>query len=256
MQQPGRRRFVGRNGSRPTALLVHDAFSDTSMWTAAIAAIRPDASDCFTVANPLRGLGSDAAYVAATAAAIDGPVVLVGHGYGGAVASVAAATAENVVGLAFVAGFAPDAAESCIDLLRCGGAASAFLEALRPRVLRLPDGDLTELVIDPDGFASVVAGDLPPERSIPVAISQRPVAAAALEEQAPSAGWRDVPSWYLVATADQVVDADTQRFMAARAGATTFEAHASHAVAASRPEAVAELIAAATRVFHRDRRQA
>jgi len=246
MQPSAARRYAGRNGSRPTALLVHDAFTDTSMWAAAIAAVRPVVSDCFAVANPLRGLRTDAAYVAAVATSIDGPVVLVGHGYGGAVASVAAVGAPNVVGLAFVAGFAPDTAESCIDLLRRRGAPSAFFDALRPRILQLPGGDITEMIIDPDAFRAVFAADLPPDLSQAAAASQRPVATMALEEQAPSAGWRDVPSWYLVATADRIVDADTQRQMAARVGATTFESDASHAVAASRPEAVADLIAAAT----------
>src|SRR5687767_10329385 len=121
MDSPPLRRNAGRNGSTPTVLLVHDAFADTAMWAGAIAASRHLGADCVAVANPLRGLGTDADYVAAWAATIDGPVVLVGHGYGGAVISVAAAGALNVVGLAYVAGFIPDETESCVDLVRRWG---------------------------------------------------------------------------------------------------------------------------------------
>ncbi len=227
-----------RNGSIPSVLLVHDAFADTSIWAATIAACSLSGTDCVAVANPLRGLAADAGYVAALAASIDGPVVLVGHGYGGAVASVAAAASPNVAGLACVAGFAPDAGENCVGLL----APSALFEALRPRRI----GDVTELTIDRARYPEIFAADVDPGAARAAAACQRPVVAGALDEPAAVAGWRGLPVWYLVATADRLLPAENQRAMAARAGATTFETDASHAVAMSRPEAVASLIAAAT----------
>jgi len=241
-----KRRHEGRNGSTPTVLLVHDAFADTSIWAATIAACRPMGTDCVAVANPLRGLRTDAEYVAAIASLVDGPVVLVGHGYGGAVASVASAWSPNVRGLAFVAGLVPDLSESCVDILRQRAGSPALLESLCPRRIRLGSGDSTELTIDASRFATVVAQDVAPDRAAVLASCQRPIVAAAFEEPAPAAGWRDLPVWYLATTANHFIDIDVQVDLAARAGATTVQTPASHWVAASRPQAVAELIAAAT----------
>jgi pimeloyl-ACP methyl ester carboxylesterase len=233
-----------RNGSTPTVLLVHDAFADTSMWAATMAACRRAGTDCLAVANPLRGLGADAGYVAATVATIDGPVLLVGHGYGAAVACVAAAATTNVTALACVAGFTPDIGEGCVELLGWG-ASTEFLAALRPRRIRVDGAELTELSIDGDLYPEVAAADLPDDQARILAACQRPVSARALEERATAAAWREVRMWYLVAAADRLLPPDIQRALAHRAGATTFEADASHSVAVSRPDAVASLIAAA-----------
>ncbi len=238
--------YRARNGSTPTVLLVHDAFADSSIWAATIAACRRVGADCVAVANPLRGLRTDADYVAATAATIDGPVVMVGHGYGGAVVGVAAVAAANVTALACVAGFALDVGERCIDMMDHSRHPSQLLPALRPRRLRLPPGDVTELTIDAALYSDVAAADLPPDAARSLASCQRPVAATALEDHAPVAAWRSSPFWYLVAAQDRLLRPDVQRAMAQRAGATVLEADASHAVLVSRPDAVASLIAAAS----------
>jgi pimeloyl-ACP methyl ester carboxylesterase len=221
-----------------TALLVHGAFADSGSWAGTIRAA--PRLDLLAVPDPLRGLAGDAASVAASATMIDGPVVLVGHGYAGAVISVAAVAAGNVVGLVYIAGFVPDETQSCVDIL-LGGDSAEFLAALRP----YPVAGGTELYLDRTAYLEVFAGGLDPEVAAVAAATQRPVLAAALEERPAAVAWRDLPCWYLVATADRMLPARTQHAMAARAGATTAGVPASHAVPLSHPEAVAELIGAA-----------
>ena len=221
-----------------TALLVHGAFADSGSWADTIRAA--PGLGLIAVPDPLRGLAGDAASVAASATMIDGPVVLVGHGYAGAVISVAAVAAGNVVGLVYIAAFVPDETQSCVDILLAGGSES-FLAALRP----YPVIGGTELYLDRTAYPAVFAADLDPEVAAVAAATQRPVLAGAFEERPAAVAWRDLPCWYLVATADRVLDPGTQRAMAARAGATTAGVHASHAVTLSHPEAVAELIGSA-----------
>ncbi len=232
------------DGATPTVLLVHGAFADSSCWAGAITAAADSGADVVAVANPLRGLAPDSAYVAALSAVVDGPVVLVGHSYGGAVITVAGAQAPNVVGLGYVAGFAPDESESCIDLSRATGD-DRFLRALDPVNLALPDGPRTELHLDRSQFGPLFAGDLPAGAAAVAAASQRPVLAGALTDTPSSVGWRRLPCWFLVPTEDRVVDVATHRAMAARAGAVPVEVRASHAVVLSRPDEVADLIRAA-----------
>jgi pimeloyl-ACP methyl ester carboxylesterase len=223
-------------------LLVHGAFADASSWAGVIAQLQTAGIDTVAPANPLRGLGADARYIASVAEEIDGPTLLVGHSYGGAVTTVAAALAGNVLGLVYVTAFALDEGESALDV------SARFPEcpltrALRPTVC--PDGDgqsIVELSIDRDAFPRVFAGDLSARVAAVAAATQRPIAAAALEERAPAAAWKTLQCWYVVATADRVLHPDAQRFMAARAAARPLEVDASHAVATSQPELVADLI--------------
>lgn len=228
-------------GGVPTVLLVHDAFTTTYCWTGTIEAAGQLRGEVLAVSNPLRGLASDAAYLTALFAAIDGPVVLVGHGYGGGVITAAAAGAANVVALVYVAAFALAEDESCVDVvLRAGG--DRFVNALVPTHPH-PDGRAgTELYLRRDAFAEVYCADLPPGVAAALAASQVPVAADALAQRPLAAAWRGLPCWYLVATADRVIDVAVQRAMAARAGAVTVEVEVSHAVPMSAPEAVADLI--------------
>jgi pimeloyl-ACP methyl ester carboxylesterase len=221
------RRF--RNGSTPTVLLVHDAFADTGTWAGTVRAGATLGTELVAVPNPLRGLASDGHHVAAAAGAIDGPVLLVGHGYGGAVASVAATRAGNVVGLVYVAALVP--VPTILSLL-----SARFLAALAPTV----DG---ELYLRRADYPSVYAQDLSTVDAMVAAALQRPVVAAAFE-----ARWDPrarVPSHYLVATADRVLDARAQYRVAAAVRATTTEVDASHAVVLSRPDSVAEVIRSA-----------
>jgi pimeloyl-ACP methyl ester carboxylesterase len=241
-----------RNGSSPVVLLVHGAFTDASSWQAVVAELQLSGLDAIAVANPLRGLATDAAYLASLAEEIDGPVILVGHAYGGAVITVAGASTRNALGLVYVAGYALQEGESVLDVT------NRFADTtpgvfLRPAAARFaPDPPAIELQIDRDAFSSVFAADLPSSLSAVAARSQRPISASAFEAQASAAAWRALPSWYVVATADRLIAPDAQRFMAARAGAVTIEIDASHAVPLSQPSAVASHIrAAALAVRHR-----
>jgi pimeloyl-ACP methyl ester carboxylesterase len=231
--------------STPTAVLLHGAFADASHWSAVIAHLHAAAIDVTAPAVPLRGLAADADYVAGVVEQLDVPVLLVGHDYGGAVATVAGDRAANVVGLVYVAGFALDRGQSSIET---GGdfARTPLAAALRPATFRAADGRTAiELYLRPDRFGDVIAADLPARTVAVMAATQRPIAAAALDEQAPAAAWRTVPSWYAVAMADRAIPTEAQRAMARRAGAHIVEIEASHAVALSQPTAVAELIGAA-----------
>jgi pimeloyl-ACP methyl ester carboxylesterase len=245
MSRPG----PPRNGSTPTLLLVHGEFADGSVWAGVIAKLQAAGIEAIALANPLRGLTSDAAYIADATAAIDGPVILAGHGYGGAVITAAGPAPGNVVGLVYVAGFALDEAESALDsspaiIGRFPG--SQLLQALRPATLHgATDGSSVELYLDREAYPRVFAAGMPRVEAAAAAASQRPIAADALEEKSPAAAWKTVRSWYVIATADQVIPWRAQRFMAERADTHATEIHASHAVPQTHPVAVAEQIAAA-----------
>ena len=236
-----------RSGSTPAIVLIHGAFSDASIWSRLIADLQSSGiGDVIAPAVPLRGLASDASYVASVAARFDGPVLLVGHSYGGAVATVAAAnTAADVVGLVYVTGFALDVGEST-STIGAGFAKTPFAAAVIPSVFRTGDGSVAvELVLRLDAFSSVFASDLPKQRAAVMAVSQRPIATTALDEQAQAAGWKLLPSWYVLATADRMIDPSLQRFMALRAGAKIVEVDASHALPLSQPTVVCAVILSA-----------
>jgi pimeloyl-ACP methyl ester carboxylesterase len=226
-------------------LLVHGAFTDASNWSRVIAALQGRNLDVIAPANPLRGLRSDARYLASIADEIDGPKVLVGHAYGGAVITVAGSVADDVTGLVYVSGFALDAGESILDL-SARFPDSLLVSALRPAVLADRDGERSvELFVDREAYPRVFAADLPAAVAAVGASSQRPIAQACFEDRVSTAAWKTLPSWYIVATADRAISPDAQRFMAGRAGATTIELDASHAVATSQPENVADQIQSA-----------
>ncbi|MDX3628996.1 MULTISPECIES: alpha/beta fold hydrolase [Streptomyces] len=231
----------------PTALLVHGAFADASSWSGVIEELRSQDIPVRALPNPLRGLASDAAYVASAAAQIDGPVVLVGHSYGGAVITVAGA-AENVVGLVYVAAYVPEQGESLGELQ------GRF--PLAPLVANLDEWTYpvegadpgVEVTIKPDVFPDIFAADVPAEVTRILAVSQRPLAAAVFTEETATAAWQTKRSWAVVADADEAINPDVQRFGAKRAGATVVEIEgASHAVAVSRPKEVASVIVDAVR---------
>lgn len=235
-----------RNGSTATALLVHGDFTDGSMWADVITELQAAGIDAVALANPLRSLASDAAYIANATGEIDAPVLLVGHGYGGAVITAAGDTAGNLVGLVYVAGYALDEGESVLDITgRFPG--SQLLPALRPATFPGANGTPgVELYLDRDTFPRVFAADLPYRQAAAAAAAQRPISAVAFEEKSPAVAWKTVRSWYVIATEDQVIPARAQRFMAQRAGSHATEIRACHAVALTHPAAVAEQIAAAS----------
>ena len=234
-----------RNGSIPTVLLVHGAFTDGSIWAGVIPELQGAGIGVIALANPLRTLASDAAYVASIAAAIDGPVVLAGHCYGGAVITAAGAVAGNIAGLVYVAAYVLEEGESALDI--CGRfPGSQLLAALRPGTFcDLSGNPCVELHIDHELFPPLFAADLPRRTAAAAAAAQRPIMAAAFAEKASAAAWKATPSWYVVATDDVIIPLEAQQFMARRAESLTTEIRASHAITLTQPTVVAELIAAA-----------
>ncbi len=227
---------------RPTVVLVHGAFADGSSWNGVIERLQAKGISVTAPANPLRGLSADSAYLAGVLDQLDGPLVLVGHSYAGAVISNAAKGASNVVGLVFVAAFAPDAGE-VLGQVTPTSKDSILMPALVPHSYPTGRGALAlEFVVDPAKFRDTFAADVPPATAAAMAATQRPVADAAFSDPATAPAWKDRPSWAVVATGDRAAGADLTRSMAQRAGATITEVVGSHVVMVSQPEAVTEVI--------------
>jgi pimeloyl-ACP methyl ester carboxylesterase len=227
-----------------TIVLVHGPFAESTSWDRVIEPLRAAGHRVIAAANPLRGLASDAAAVSDLVGTLDGPVVLVGHSYGGAVISNVDADAGDIVALVYVAGFAPAPGESCITLIGMFPG-STLGEALRP-VLR-SDG-ATDLSVRLQRFHAQYAADVPTARAVRMAAAQRPVTQEALG--APSGErplWRVRPSWFVFGAEDRNIPAALARYMAQRAGArrTPEIPGASHAISVAHPRATAELILAA-----------
>jgi pimeloyl-ACP methyl ester carboxylesterase len=221
----------------PTVVLVHGAFADGSSWSGVIERLEAKGVAVTAPANPLRGVSSDSAYLAKVLEEISGPVVLVGHSYGGAVISNAAAQAENVVGLVFVAAFAPDEGETL------GEATPTSKDAiLGPALVQHAYNGTVEFSVDPAKFQEAFAADLPAEQAAVMAATQRPVGAAGFSDASAAAAWTTLPSWAVVATGDKAAGTDLTRSMAERAGAKITEVDASHVVMVSQPQAVADVI--------------
>ncbi|MGY0057388.1 alpha/beta fold hydrolase [Streptomyces sp. LZ34] len=233
--------------STPTVVLVHGAFADAAGWFGVINELQRHGIPVIAPPNPLRGLASDAAYIASVAARTAGPVVLVGHSYGGAIITVAGTT-ENVVGLVYVAAYVLEEGES-LGELQGRFPASALVSSLKQWTYPVEGGDLAEEVgIAEEAFPAVFAADVSEAVAKVLAASQRPLAVSAFTETASAAAWKTKPSWAIVAGADQAINPEVERFGAKRAGAVTVEMEgASHAVAVSRPTAVADLIRDAVR---------
>ncbi|WP_280873919.1 alpha/beta fold hydrolase [Streptomyces pseudovenezuelae] len=232
---------------KPTVVLVHGAFADSTSWNGVVEQLKRHGYPVVAAANPLRGLSSDAAYIKDLLASIDGPVVLAGHSYGGSVISNAAYGAGNVKALVYIAAFVPEKGESAGELA-AKFPGSTLGEALRPVPVSLPDGsEGTDLYIEQSKFHYQFAADVPENTTDLMAVTQRPVTSAALEEGASEPAWKTISSWVLVATEDLNIPPQAQRFMAERAHAHTVEVRASHAVSVSHPDAVADIIEKAAR---------
>ncbi|MEW2472000.1 alpha/beta hydrolase [Streptomyces sp. NPDC046994] len=229
--------------SLPTIVLVHGAFADSSSWNGVIERLQRAGYPVIAAANPLRGLADDAAYVASVLEGVQGPVVLAGHSYGGAVISEAAVGNTQVKALVYIAAFTPDEGESALELSGKfpGSTLGAALTPV-PFPLDGGTGTGTDLYIEPAKFHDQFAADVPEPVAALMAATQRPVAASALEEKASAAAWKTIPSFSLIASEDYNIPPAAQQFMAERAHAHTVEVKASHAVAVSRPDAVARLI--------------
>jgi pimeloyl-ACP methyl ester carboxylesterase len=225
----------------PTIVLVHGAFAESASWDRVIRHLEDAGHDVVAAANPLRGLAADAQSVTDLVSSIDGPVVLAGHSYGGAVITNVDINAGDITGLVYVAAFAPETGESA-NMLAQKFPGSTLGDALRP--VHRSNGT-TDLYIDRAIFHDQFCADVPTAEAARMASTQRPVTLEAL--QAPTGEkplWKHVPSWYLVAGEDRNIPAELQHFMAHRAGArhTVELPSASHAVAVSHPDATAHLI--------------
>src|SRR3989441_3065724 len=226
-----------------TVVLVHGAFADASSWTGVIERLQKARVQVTAPPNPLRGLSSDSAYIASVLNQIPGPVLAVGHSYGGAVISNAATTARNVVGLVYVAAFATDEGERLGDV-ESTSKDSILNTALVP--LHYPTGQsaqtAVEFAIHPAHLQEAFAADLPAEQAAIMAATQRPVAELAFSEPAGAPAWKSLPSWAVVATGDKAAGSDVIRSMAKRAGATITEVEGSHVIMISQPQVVTDVI--------------
>jgi pimeloyl-ACP methyl ester carboxylesterase len=225
--------------TKPTIVLVHGAFAESASWNRVIEPLSAAGHRVIAAANPLRGLAADAAAVSDVVRQIEGPVVLVGHSYGGAV--ITNVDAANVVALVYVAAFAPAPGETCFALSTMfpGSSLGDALESW-PRT----DGT-TDLTIARDRFHEQFCADVPAPEAALMAATQRPATQEALTEPSGETSlWSTVPSWFVVAELDRNIPAQLQRYVAERAGAeqAVEVAGASHAVAVSRPEVVAQTI--------------
>ena len=224
-------------------MLVHGGWADSSGWNDQIATLQKRGYPVIAPANPLRGLESDAAYIHSVSTTIDGPIVLVGHSYGGAVISNAAVGVPNVEALVYIAGFAPDAGESLVQLVTMNPGSEIGPATLITRPYPLPGGGQgIDLYLTQDGFRPAFAGDVPRRIADQMQATQRPFSEAAFESLSGEPAWKTIPSWYLVATQDKAIPPATQRFMAQRAGATTVEVRSSHVPMISEPDATTRLI--------------
>jgi pimeloyl-ACP methyl ester carboxylesterase len=226
-----------------TVALVHGAFADSTGWSGVIERLQAADVPVRAIVNPLRGIAADSAYVASEFAQIPGPVLAVGHSYGGAIITNAATDEDNVVGLVYVAAFAPDEGETLGDI-EAGSTDSVLNAAIRPS--NYPAGTNTEsaveFTIDPASFHDAFAGDLPEKDAAVMAIAQRPVAAAAFSEKNGPAAWKNLPAWAVVATGDKAAGADVVLSMAQRAKAEITKVKGSHVIMISQPQAVTDTI--------------
>jgi pimeloyl-ACP methyl ester carboxylesterase len=220
-------------------LLVHGAFADGSSWSKVIEDLQEDGYTVTAVQLNEQSLAEDAALVRHAVSTIPRPVVVVGHSYGGAVISAATSGALNVIGLVYVAAFAPDEGESI------GQLAATFPPT--PAFMHLSIDDQANAVIDPSAFVSFFAPDVSKRTAKALATVQHPVALSLLGTLAPVPGWKTIRTYYQVSTEDQVIDPKLERFFAKRMGAYTIELTSSHVSLLSHPKAISALIERAAR---------
>jgi pimeloyl-ACP methyl ester carboxylesterase len=219
-------------------VLVHGAFADASGWNAVSLRLQHDGYTVIALANPLRGPVTDAAYLSSMLDTIPGPVVLVGHSYGGFVITNAATGYTNVKALVYIAAFAPDAGDTVggLTAMNPGSELGPGSLVFRP----YPGG--VDGYIDAAQFREIFASDLDRSAAAAMAAGQRPADASVLTVPSGVPAWRTIPSWYMVASEDHVIPPATERFMAQRANATTVEVRSSHVAMISHPVETTRLI--------------
>ena len=234
---------------KPTIVLVHGAFAESSSWNSIIPPLQDAGHKVIAVANPLRSVATDAEYVADVVRSVEGPVVLVGHSYGGSVISEVPADAGDIIALVYLSGLAPEAGETAADLTGKfpGSTLSPTLESVK-----LSDGT-TDLYIDQQHYHDQFAADLPEETTRQMGATQRPILESAFGDKAMNPLWKSVPSWFMFGELDRNIPVAVHRFMAERAGARrTIEVEgASHVVGMSHSDELVQLIleAAGTRTM-------
>jgi pimeloyl-ACP methyl ester carboxylesterase len=238
------------DGHQPTVVLVHGAFADATGWSGVVERLQREGYPVIAPANPLRGVSSDAAYIASVLDTVPGPVVLVGHSYGGVVITNAAAMTQNpkkTKALVYIAAYIPDVGQAAKDLTPLPGSQIRLPGAAAPTVILRPCppancGADFDAYIDPENFREVFAADLPAKQTKMMAATQRPASLVALGEPSAFAAWKSIPSFALVATEDNAIGTPNLRAMAQHAGAHIVEVKASHVVMLSQPNAVVRLI--------------
>jgi len=247
---PASANTVASATTKPTIVLVHGAFADSSSWSGEVSLLQRDGYNVIAPPNPLRGIEHDGTYIAELLKTIKGPIVLVGHSYGGPVVDTAATGNPQVKALVFVSAYALDKGESVVSL----GAKYPESQLVPSVLAKVPfatsRGEDTDLYVDRQAFESVFASGLPQAQSIVMQATQRPLAASALSEKAPEPAWKTIPSWAVLSESDLVIPPAEQQFMYERAKSKITRVDAGHTALISHPEVVVKVIeeaASATR---------
>lgn len=236
------------SGPKPTVVLVHGAFADASGWYEVTERLLDQGYPVVAAANPLRGLATDVQYLRDVLASVAGPIVLVGHSYGGFVMTNAATGDPDVKALVYVAAFAPDAGETVAAISQSAPGSLLTPDRLSVHPYVGADGaQHLEGTIALESYREVFAADVGRTDARVYAVSQKPTDLSILQAASGEPAWRTIPTWTLVATQDKVIPPDAQRAMAARANAQVTEVRASHSVALSKPRDVVAVIEQAAR---------